>query len=88
MLERNVKGDTEETRRDDADALFTINDRDRFADGQEFTACCVSGQAGLFQDRNERCGTAVHDRYFRSINVDVQVVYAICGKRRQQMLNG
>ena len=68
---------------------FTGNPNAGFAvaDGEKFTARRVPHQAGFFQNRNERCGTAVHDRYFRSVNIDMQVIHTVSGECGQQVLN-
>ena len=81
MLKGYVKGDAEEARRNNADTFLTIDNRNRFADSEKFTALMVAALTRLFDDRSKRGRTAVHNRYFGPIDIYVQIVYAVGGQR-------
>ncbi len=87
MLERNVKRNTEKTGRNDADSFFAINYRNRFAHSKEFAALCEAAQSGFLKNGSKRRCAAIHDRNFRAININMQVVDAVGGKRREQVFN-
>ncbi len=43
---------------------------------------------GAFDEEDEGCGAAIHDRHFRPIDIDDDIVDLGAGERRHEMLDG
>ncbi len=62
--------------------------RDRLQDLNEAALCRLADDAGLVDRGNEGRGAAVHDRHFRSVDLDGGVVDAHAPQRRKHVLGG
>jgi hypothetical protein len=89
VVEADAVGDLEVVRRIQRDALVALAERDRPEDLQVLLGGCQFLDARLVQDQvHERRGAAVHDRHFRAVQLDDDVVDAERRQRREQVLDG
>ena len=72
-------------REDSAFRAFPYFNRFQHADAAAGSALCLL--AGFHEKFIEDRGRAIHDRYFRTIDLDAQVVDAKAGDCRQQVLD-
>ena len=87
MVEVDREADLEAVERLEARPLVAVADGDRLLDADEALGLGLVFYAGRLQQEYERPGAAVHDRHFRRRQVDIGVVDAESGHRREQMLD-
>ena len=87
MVEADAVGDLEVIRRVERDALVAARERDRPDDLQVLARRLQPLHAGFLNQVDERRRAAVHDRHFRRVQLDDDVVDAQADERRQQMLD-
>ena len=87
MVERDAVGDLEVIRRIDRDALVAARQRDRPQHLQVPARRVQPLDAGFLNQVDERRRAAVHDRHFRRVQLDDDVVDAEADERREQVLD-
>ncbi len=89
MVEADAVGDLEVIRGIERNALVPLAQRDRPQHLQELFRGRQALHARLVEDQvDERRGAAVHDRHFRCVQLDDDVVDAERGERGEQVLDG
>ena len=88
MVERDAVGHLEMVRRIDRNALVAARQRERLENLQVAPRGWQPLDAGLMNQVDERGRAAVHDRHFRGVQFDDDVVDAEADERRQQVLDG
>ena len=87
MVEADAVGDLEVIRRIERDALVAARNRDRPDDLQVLARRLQPLHARFLNQVDERRRAAVHDRHFRRVQLDDDVVDAHADERRQQVLD-
>ncbi|EEF93622.1 hypothetical protein CATMIT_01746, partial [Catenibacterium mitsuokai DSM 15897] len=88
MVEDHGEAQAEPVERLEAGDLVAVAHFHRVLDADETLGRVLLGDAGGLQQEHERAGRAVHDRHFRRGQLDIAIVDAQPGHRREQVLDG